>query len=115
MRATCPSHTNNAAIDAVAHLFDAGDGARGEEGEQRVPVEGRAIGKPQDERRGSGCDDGAAAQLAGRAFVEGEEGVVEAADAAEAGGHGDRGHGQARFVEKLLGEEHAAGLRDGQW
>ena len=106
--------TNNAAIDAVAHLFDAGDGARSEEGEQRVPVEGRAIGKAQDEWSSSGGDDGAAAQLAGRALVEREEGVVEAADAAEACGHGDGGHGQARFVQKLLGEEHAARLRDGQ-
>ena len=106
--------TNNAAIDAVAHLFNAGDGARSEEGEQRVPVEGRAIRKSQDERGGRGRDDGAAAQLAGRPLVEREEGVVEAADASEAGGHGNRCHGQAGFVQKLLGEENAARLRNGQ-
>ena len=106
---------DDAAIDAVADLFNAGDGAWSEEGEQRVPVEGWAIGEAQDKRSGGGGRDGAAAQLAGRPFVECEEGVVETADAAEARGHGDGGHGEARFVQKLLGEEHAAGLRDGQW
>jgi hypothetical protein len=59
-------------------------------------------------------DGEAAPQLAGRALVEGKEGVVEAADAAEARGHGDRGHGQTRVMQELFGEEHAAGLRNCQ-
>ena len=82
-------NSDNAAIDAVAHLFDAGDGARDEKGEQRVPVEGRAVGETQHQRSGGGGRDGAAAQLAGRPLVEGEEGVIEAADAAKARGQGD--------------------------
>ena len=42
--------TDDAAIDAVADFFDAGDGTRGEEGEQRVPIEGRPIGEAQNQR-----------------------------------------------------------------
>ena len=106
---------DNAAVDAVADLFDARDGARDEEGEQRTPVEGRPIGEAQDEGSSSRGSDRAAAQLAGRTFIERTEGVIEAADAAEAGSHRDRGHGQTRFVEKLLSEEDAPRLCDGQW
>ena len=105
---------DDAAVDAVADLFDARYRARDEEGEQRIPVEGRPIGEPQDQGSSSGGSDRAAAQLAGRTLVERAEGVIETADAAEARGHGYGQHRQARFVEKLLGEEDAARLRDGQ-
>jgi hypothetical protein len=40
------------------------------------------------------------------------ERFVESPDAAEAGGEGDLGHGHLSFVDKLLGEEDTAGLRD---
>ena len=43
---------DDAAIDAVADIFNAGDGAWSEEGEQRVPVEWWAIGEAQDKRSG---------------------------------------------------------------
>jgi hypothetical protein len=39
------------------------------------------------------------------------EGLVEAADAAEAGGHRHLGHGQASLMDQLLGQQHPAGLR----
>ena len=107
-------HTNDAAIDAIANLLHTRNGTRSQEGEQRAPVEWRPIGETQNQWSGGGCGDGAAAQLAGWALVEGEEGVIEAADAAEARRHRDRSHGQAGFMQKLLGEEHAARLRDGQ-
>ena len=108
-------HPDDAAIDAVADLFDAGDGARDEEGEQRVPVKGRPIGEAEDKGSSSRGSDGTAAQLAGRTLVESAEGVIETSDAAEAGGHGHGDHRQARFVEKLLSEEDSTRLCDGQW
>jgi hypothetical protein len=41
------------------------------------------------------------------------EGFVESPDAAKTGGEGDFGHGHSGFVDELLGEENAAGLRYG--
>lgn len=46
-------------------------------------------------------------------IVEDLEGLVESADAAEAGGHRHCRHGQASLMDQLLGQQHPAGLRHG--
>ena len=63
---------------------------------------------------GVGGDDvGFAADGAGWTMKEIVEGLVEATEASEAGGERDFCHGHLGFVDELLGEENAAGLRDG--
>jgi len=53
--------------------------------------------------------------MCGRAGVGFLEAGVKAADAAEAGSQSDLTHGKAAFINQLLGEMQAAGLRDGDW
>ena len=61
----------------------------------------------------SGADRSvAAAQLPGRSVIEGAEGIVESAQAAESCRHGNLRHRELRVMNQLFGEEHAPRLRD---
>src|SRR5690348_12647621 len=55
------------------------------------------------------------AQLARRSLICLLERIVEAAEAAKAGGKGDLGHRQAALVDQTLGEVQAACLRNSHW
>src|SRR5215831_13625379 len=55
------------------------------------------------------------AQRAGRPTIYGAEGGVEAADAGEARGEGDRGQGHDRLLDEALRPLHPACVRHGQW
>jgi len=113
---------DGAAIDAVDDGFDAGSAARDEEGKNSGPVIRRAEAQAEGIeifRSGVMSEIGAAerltgqaANLRGRAMVNVLNVGIEAADGTEAGGERNVIHGKSGFVDELLGEMEAAGLRD---
>ena len=101
---------------APSRPFDAVDGARLQIGQHRRPVVGRAISQPhrhpgrRDRSRPRAASPARRSALGGRRNSWLKD-LVEPAHAAKPGGHRDLGHRQARFVNQLLGEQHAPGLR----
>ena len=96
-----------AAVLGVVDLFEAGDGAGAEEGQDAGPIEGFTDGEAEG---GGGTVD--FAEGAGGAAIERVDYRMETAYAAEAGGKGDVSKGERGFVDEALGELHAEGLRD---
>jgi hypothetical protein len=105
----------SAVITSVLYDFNAGDGAGLEVSEHGFPV----VRRPVAEAEGYACVGLAggsfATQGVRRAVEEMLERLVEAPQAAESGCECDFGHRHSGFVYELLGEENAAGLRDGDW
>lgn len=103
------AHANCPEIDSVAHGFDMGDGARGEEIQQARPVKWRAIAKTKNDVR----------EVFGRAIllqlskIGGSHSIarleqsIEAAQALKAAGEGDVGDGHAGIGKQALGEEQS--------
>src|SRR6185437_2839756 len=90
---------------------EAGHGPRREMTQHRLPVVGRAVAQPERDASLGRRARRPSPQRAGRAAEELAEGLVEAADAAEAGGQRHLAKRHARLVDELFGEEHAPRLR----
>ena len=106
---------HRATICVLVDALDAGDRARLEVGEHRLPSERLRMRKPQSETavrskpvaRAATC-----AQLRRRRMEDLAAGAVELAQAAEARCEGDGGHGQVRVVEQPAREVRAARSRE---
>ncbi len=84
--------------------------------QHRLPIVGRLIAQEKADlaaRASGNVRRARSPQSAGRAREQGLERLVEPAHAAEAGREGDFDHRQVRLMDQLLGEQHAACLRDG--
>ena len=104
---------DGAVVGSLLDDFNAGDCTRVKIAEHGIPVVGWAVAE-SERYSGVGLDSGGfAAQRVGWTVEEILECFVESPDASESGCEGDFGHGHPGFVDELLGEEHAAGLRDG--
>ena len=95
--------------------LDAGNGARAQERQHRIPVIGRPIA--QLDRHRAGCaerlrDHRGAPERAGRPLKQMLEGFVEPPDAAKTGGRGDFRHRQTRVLDQLLRQQDPPRLGD---
>ena len=107
---------DGAAVAILGDDLDPRDRAPAQEVQHRRPIVRRVIAQQQRDlaaRPGRHVFGARAPQCARRAAEQRLKRLVEAADAAEAGGEGDLGHRQLGLVDELLGQQHAAGLRDG--
>jgi hypothetical protein len=104
-------------VTATVYGLDSGDGARGEERQQVLPVERHAAGQLHRQRGFGTGSTGIipdSAQLAWRSAVGLHERVVEAAYAAVPGGYGNVLHGQRRLVDQLLCKLEALRVGDSE-
>ena len=105
--------SDGAQVGSVLDDFHAGDRARLQETEHGIPVIGRTIAQPQ---RHAGFRTGWRrwkffAAMRWEADERGRENFVKSADTAESGRQRNFGHRHLRFVDQLLREENAPGLR----
>ncbi len=107
---------NGSGVTAGADMLDAGNGALAQKVDHRRPVVGRMIAQRQNDlplRPGGTIRLASAPQFTRRSAEQRLEGLVETANAAEARRERHLGHRQTRLMNKLLGQQNAAGLRHG--
>src|SRR5258708_3947205 len=104
---------NRTQITSMLHKFNARNRARLQIPEHGIPIVGRPITQPE---RYTGFPPGStrggfSPQGAGSAMKQVPEYFIESPNAAESGCQSYFSHRHSRFVNELLGKEHAPGLR----